>query len=176
MNVDEFEQLLRQLKETDWQSVFGGQSILIVNDRFLQTGPANADNACLGLPQGQGVNDLASLRRESLNNAAKLLNNYYLTHALTAEGFRRQVEQLFEIHGVCTFSAAEDGIPDRTIFVEGGEVIAETAESPRHRYGVYCKLDEDMNKDACEAYVRRWLKRGDAHEQYLGMNVCRYNC
>ncbi len=176
MNLDEFRQHLHQLEEADWQAVMNGRSILIVDDRYLETGPADAENACLGLNDGQGAGDGAELKEQIMNNAEQILNNYYLDHALTAEGFRYQVERLFVIHGICAFAAAQDCLPDRTLFVEGGEVIAEHAESPRHRYGVYCELDHDMSGEECEVYIRQWLEQGEAHEQYLGMNVCRYNC
>jgi hypothetical protein len=176
MIVDEFEKLLLQLKDADWQAVTRGQSVLIVDDCYLQIGPADAENACLAPPEGEVANDITALRCETLKNAEKLLTNFYLTHALTARGFRYQVEGLFEIHGPCAFATVQDALPDRTLFVEGGEVIAEGAGSPRHRYGVYCELDHDMDQQTCEAFVRQWLECGDAHEQYLGMNVCRYNC
>jgi hypothetical protein len=62
------------------------------------------------------------------------------------------------------------------LFVDGGEVIAECADSPRHRYGVFCELESTLSEHAIEEQVRQWLERGEAYEDYLGMNVCRYNC
>jgi hypothetical protein len=39
---------------------------------------------------------------------------------------------------------------------------------------VFCELQRPLA--VLDERVRRWLERGEAHQRYLGMNVCRYNC
>ena len=175
MNHTIFSQLLNQLPESDWQAVIEGQGLLLVDDLALQVGPLQAANAIIKAPE-QGDCDAATLQRDSIANAEAILANYYLTHPLTLGGFNRQAERLIEMHGAAAFAAVSGQFPKCTLFVDGGEVIAEMSGRPRHRYGAFCELDRPLPASAIEERVRKWLQRGEAHERYLGMNVCRYNC
>lgn len=99
-----------------------------------------------------------------------------MDQALSPSEFNQQVETLLTTHGAASFAAVTGTYPRHTLFIAGDRVIAESADSPRHRYGTFCELDSTLNDEALTAYVWEWLNSGDAHEQYLGMNVCRYNC
>jgi hypothetical protein len=175
MNSTEFTRLLEQLSNNDWQRIIGGDSLLIVNDLHLETGPAQAPNAVLRAPE-QGQTDGGRLKRESIEQASALLTNYYLTHPLTLTGFNHQVESLIDKLSAAAFAAPPGEFPQYTLFVDEGEVVAEPSGSPRHRYGVYCELSKPLTESALQETVRKWLNRGEAHERYLSMNVCRYNC
>ncbi|MGD2119477.1 MAG: hypothetical protein PVG66_14035 [Chromatiales bacterium] len=172
MNAATFTNLLRQLNDDAWQSVASGQALLLVDDVSLAIGPAGAANAIISADQ----TDAIQLKKNSIEQAADILHNYYLTHPLTRAGFNRQVEQLFDKHGAAAFAALAGQLPPYTLFVEGGEVIAESAASPRHRYGVYCELPRRLTDEALPVHLNKWLQRGEAYDDYLGMNVCRYNC
>lgn len=173
MDATSFAAQLALLNDADWQAVVDGQAVLLVDDQHLAIGPAQAANAVIGTQPGMNA---ATLRRRSLADAAELLRNYYLTHPLTLAGFNRQVEALIERYGAAAFAALAGHLPPRTLFVDGGEIVAEPPDSPRHRYGAFCELQRPLSEAAAAAEVRRWLSRGEAHERYLGMNVCRYNC
>jgi hypothetical protein len=175
MTPELFIQLLKQLHDSDWQSVFEGQAVLMIDDLRLGIGPADAANVILDTAS-EGGSDVNALKLASIANAAELLNNYYLTHPLTLPGFNHQAGRLIATHGAPAFAAPDGALPKFTLFVDGGEVIAECADSPRHRYGVFCELESALSEHAIEAQVRQWLERGEAYEDYLGMNVCRYNC
>jgi len=175
MNTTLFTQLLTQLPMTAWESVIAGEALLLVDDLRLETGTVKAPNAIITPKVGTG-SDAASLRRESLEHAEDLLYAYYRTHPLTRAGFDHQVNALFERHGAAAFAAPPGHLPRCTLFVDGGEVVAESSGDPRYRYGAYCELTRPMPDTQIEGQVRRWLERGEAHERYLGMNVCRYNC
>ena len=175
MNSTEFSRLLEQLKEADWRQVIEGQSVLMVDDLRLAIGPAQSPNAIVRAPE-ESETDFQSLRDESIEEAASLLTNYYLTHPLTQIGFNHQVTRLMEKYAPDAFAAPPGQFPRYTLFVDEGEVVAEASGSPRHRYGVYCELPRSLMGAALDDYVGRWLHRGEAHERYLSMNVCRYNC
>jgi hypothetical protein len=175
MNVEAFMRLLEALPEAAWQSVIDGQSIVNVDDQSLTTGAADAGNAIIRA-SGEDTETRGSLKQSSLDQAADILHNYYLTHPVTLKGFNAQVQGLIDIHGAEAFASQAGGLPKYTLFVEGGEVVAEPQSSPRHRYGVFCELDLAASKLTVSDHVRRWLERGEAHERYLEMNVCRYNC
>lgn len=175
MDEKRFTQQLEALAPADWQAVAEGLGLLIVDDLGLEIGPASAPNAVVVASKHEG-SDPASLKRETLGAAGDLLHNYYLTHPLTPAGFNRQVEDLIREHGATAFAAVAGQLPRYTLFVDGGEVVAEAADSPRHKYGVFCELERPLDETATEACVRKWLQRGEAHERYLEMNVCRYTC
>lgn len=174
MNEKTFIHLLKKLDDNDWQAVTDGMAILMIDDLRLETGPANAPQTIIHAPE-PGL-PTETIRQQTLTDAAALLRNYYLTHPLTLAGFNHQTMKLIEAHGADTFTAPAGELPKYTLFVEGGEVIAESPDSPRHRYGLFCELNEPLPTSDLADHVRQWLERGLAHEDYLGMNVCRYNC
>jgi len=175
MNEQLFISLLEQLGEADWQSVIDGKGVLVIDDLYLGIGPVDASNAILCAPD-EGTSDAATLKSESIADAVALLNNYYLTHPLTQVGFNHQAQKLFDEYGANAFAAPPGQLPKCTLFVDGGEVVAEIADSPRHRYGVYLELEGSLADAVIGQKVQKWLEQGKAHEDYLGMNVCRYNC
>lgn len=95
---------------------------------------------------------------------------------LTQDEFEHQVEALFAAHGTAAFAAAAGELPARSLFVDGAQVVVETADSPRHRYGAFCELDRVLDAAALNDYVWHWLRGGEAYSLYLSMNVCRYRC
>lgn len=176
MNSSRFIELLQELTTTAWQAVIDGQSILLQDDQDLTIGETNAANAIIGTPDAADDATPEALRQASLAEAEAILANYYLTHPLTRAGFAVQVQSLMTEQGAMAFAAAPGQLPLRTLFVDGGVVVAEQPDSPRHRYGAYCELERPMSETEAEERVRRWLERGEAYERYLSMNVCRYNC
>ncbi|ANJ66308.1 hypothetical protein A9404_01970 [Halothiobacillus diazotrophicus] len=99
-----------------------------------------------------------------------------MSQALSESEFNQQVEQLFAQHGIAAFAAPYGSVPPFTLFVEEDTVVAESASSPRHRYGAFCELDDPLTGEALETHVQHWLRSGEAYALYLSMNVCRYNC
>ena len=99
-----------------------------------------------------------------------------MNEPLSQNEFNRQVEALFEAYGASAFAAVAGQYPKYTLFVEDDKVVAESAESPRHRYGACCELDQALSDAALDVRVRQWLSGGEAYSLYLSMNVCRYSC
>lgn len=99
-----------------------------------------------------------------------------MNSALSQSNFNQQVAQLFALHGSAAFAAPSGHYPQYTLFVEEETVVAESASSPRHRYGAFCELNKPLTGAALEKQVQQWLESGEAYELYIGMNVCRYDC
>ncbi len=173
MNVKQFVYLLTQLPAAHWQQVIEGRALLMQDDESLIVGDCEAANVII-LP-ADTTDTPAHLQQQSLATADAILNNYYLSHPLTLKGFNTQVQTLFSQHALSCFAGIAGEIAEMTLFVDGGEVIAENTDSPRHRYGAFCEVD-DTPVAAIEARVQRWLDSGDAYDCYRGMNVCRYSC
>lgn len=175
MNSTEFLQQLEGLEKADWQALGSGQALLLIDDSYLTSGPANAPNVIIPPPTAP-KQDPATLRAQTLNQATQLLEDYYRIHPLTAIGFKTQVEDLIRHLGVAAFTALPGRLPDYSLFVEAGSVVAESRQSPRHPYGVYCELTRPLTDTAMAQFFKLWLDSGEAYERYLSMNVCRYNC
>ncbi|MCP5141765.1 MAG: hypothetical protein H6926_08695 [Chromatiales bacterium] len=173
MTPDRFHTLLEALSDADWQAVVDGRRVLIVDDQMLAIGPADAANAVI---QAGGQADATALRAESLAEAEDLLGNYYRTHPLTEAGFTSQARRLIDQHGAENFAGPFGPPPPRTLFVDGGELLALDRNDPRHRYGAYCEIDAPMAAEAKTRQVRNWVEKGEAYARYIGMNACRYNC
>ena len=99
-----------------------------------------------------------------------------MNEPLSKNEFNRQVEELLETHGASAFAAVAGQHPQYTLFVEDDCVVAESAESPRHRYGAFCEVDQALSDAALDDRGRQWLSSGEAYSLYVSMNVCRYNC
>ncbi len=176
MNTDIFLALLNQLNDDDWQSVMDGNGLLLVDDQALTVGASTAHNVIVHSAD-YSANDLSSIKKNIVSDAEQILTQYYLQHPLSESGFNRQVDYYIKKHGANAFAARYGEIPQCTLFVEGGEVVVETSESPRYRYGVYCEIDQAaLTAGTVEQKVSQWLANGEAYQQYLAMNVCRYNC
>lgn len=90
---------------------------------------------------------------------------------LSQQLFREQVEALFDHHGASAFAALAGTLPPMTLFVDGQNVVADSEQSPRHRYGVYCELNHPLHDEALAQYMRRWLESGEAYSTYISMKV-----
>ena len=95
---------------------------------------------------------------------------------LEKDDFNRQVRALIAKHGPEAFAALPGQYPQYTLFVEGDRVIAEGADSPKHRYGVFFERPARLTDEALAAALEEWLESGEAFDHYMSMNVCRYNC
>ena len=175
MTEGNFISLIEQLDNASWQAVIDGQCLALVDDIRIETGSDDRSDKIYCAP-ASSVSEISMLKDEVLANAAELLASYYLTHPLTLKGFNRQLELLIEANSELDFAAVPGQLPKYTLFVDVGEVQLENKDSPRQRYGVYCELDRLLAESKIVARVRKWLASGEAYEQYLAMNVCRYNC
>jgi hypothetical protein len=175
VNTNGFIAVLNQLNDDVWQSVIDGKALLLVDDEALTVGSSSASNTIINSADYSSP-DLTALKNTILLNAEQILAQYYLRHPLSQNGFNRQVDHLIGMHGAGAFAAMSGDYPEYTLFVEGGEVIVESAKSPRHRYGVYCEIETTVSANSMDTQVRQWLANGEAYQQYLAMNVCRYNC
>ncbi|MGD8589918.1 MAG: hypothetical protein PVG22_13915 [Chromatiales bacterium] len=175
MNSHEFLQSLEQLPSSSWQAITRGQALLLIDDARLELGTANLTNVIIPAISDPNL-EPTELRMQTLAQASQLLDEYYRTHPLTPHGFKSQVECLLEQLGAAAFAALPGRLPDYTLFVETGTVIAEPRQSPRHPYGAYCEITRPSTDSALIKQVKKWLDSGEAYERYLSMNVCRYNC
>ncbi|MDH5182851.1 MAG: hypothetical protein OEX12_03080 [Gammaproteobacteria bacterium] len=166
---------LQQLEEDIWQAILDGSSLYLHDDQSLVLHAGSHPDTIITLAN-ISAHDISALRAHILAHSDTLLDDYYCTHPLTKIGFERQVVALIAQYGAAAFAAVYGSVPERTLFVELGEVIAESADSPRYRYGAYCELEDELLGEALEQFVAGWVSHGEAYELYISMNACRYGC
>ena len=148
----------------------------MVDDLVLETGDLSDPRVIIKASASEDISSVDEFKQHILDNTAKVLSNYYWIHPLTLAGFNHQVKALIGQKGVGNFAAISGKMPGYTLFVDGGEVVAETPDSPRFRYGAFLEFERTVANELIESTVKKWVERGDAYELYLNMNVCRYNC
>ena len=92
------------------------------------------------------------------------------------EDFNTQVETLITRLGAGAFCTTEGQSPDYSLFVEEDRVIAEPRTEPRHAYGLFCTVKAGLSESEMGLLMEKWLQSGEAYQEFLAMNVCRYNC
>ena len=175
MNTSLFLTLLNELSDSDWQSVLNGKGLCIIEDQQLQLCLSEEPDMIV-LSDVIDANTADALKQQVIHHADDLLSRYYRSHPLSNTGFNSQVEKLVNLHGHEAFIGASGQPSALTLFVEGGEVVVESADSPKHPYGVFMECDKTLPSDKRKAAFTQWLSSGEAYRQYIGMNVCRYNC
>ena len=173
MDKDQFVEVIQTLEEDVLEAVLAGESICLVDDEKLKL-CNDASSLDLNLPEE--LKTAEQLREWFVENAEEILQHYYRLNPLTRPGFDLQVKDLFEKYGPASFVGTFDQRASVTLFVEVGTVVAEEQGSARHPYGSFCEIDTPMNDEQREQKAAQWLTSGEAYDQYLSMNVCRYNC
>lgn len=158
-----------------WQGLLDGKALRLVDDSVLELAEPGQRNLIFFEPDAQGM-DLDGLRARVMSKVDELIDEYYLRNPLSLKAFNRQVQGLIQEHGAAAFVAEYGDLPERSLFVEVGDVLALDAESPQHRYGAFCELDEPVNEQDIKKLVKAWLDSNEAYEKYISMNVCRYSC
>ncbi|CAA6823361.1 MAG: Unknown protein [uncultured Thiotrichaceae bacterium] len=174
MHIQEIQTKLNRLPQKDWKSIFDGAQLVIHDDESLTVQSQAIDNIFLSASMIE-TDSADELKNQALAQVEELLSQYYRKHPLTQKGFYRKALAIIKGHEN-DFAAAPRQEPNCTLFVEGGEVVAEDQSSPKFLYGVYCELPDNIANGAIPETVQKWLENGDAHETYLEMNVCRYFC
>lgn len=170
MNESEFLSLLQQVDESDWKSVGNNRGILLIDDERLEIGPADHPHVIITRPTDT-PDDTDQFTADTLANAASILADYYRTSRLSRKSFDQQVKALIQEHGSAEFCAPTGELPNLTLFVDGGEVIAETADNPRHKYGLFYELLGDSDRSSSHSRLENWLASGEAYGNYLAINV-----
>ncbi len=175
MNATHLRQQLDTLTEQQWQQLLAGGALEIVDDATLRVGDKTLPHILITAADLH-ADSVDALRQATIDNAEALIQDYYRRHPLTQEGFNRQARALIDQYGAEAFAATADKPAARSLFVDGGDVVAEPADSPKYPYGVHLELDHSADQASITTAVKEWIDSGKAYEDYRGMNVCRYNC
>lgn len=175
MNTEEFIQIVESADDEVLSALLDGKAIKLVDDERLIAGSTGAMHIIVR----PGLFDFSSpenIRELLIEHAKELVFEYYRVNPLSQPGFDKQLFKLIESLGHASFASESGTYPQKTVFVEVGDVVAEGVESPRHKYGSFCEIAKGLDENAVVNTVERWINSGEAYRQYISSNVCRYNC
>ncbi len=175
MNFEEFKKQLNTLSDSDWENLFQGSVLNMLSDEKIKVTTEKSPYMILNGTDFSSTSPM-ELKQKVMEQQDSIFNKYYQTHPLTEEYFNKQAKQLIKKYGAASFVASEGLRSQRTFFIENGEVIAESATSPKYPYGVYFELDKKVTDKDLTELVNNWIQSNKAYQDYGGMNICRYNC
>ena len=94
--------------------------------------------------------------------------------ALCREEFDYQAAALVVAHGAASFCRHEAEQANWALMIDDWHLVAVGPDDVRSQYGYFCEAEAMLDETAAEAQVMRWLKSGDAYEDYRTKTHCRY--
>lgn len=91
-----------------------------------------------------------------------------MSEPLPREVFDAQLRSIVKTHGAEALIGRPDSPAKISVFAGAQALEVSGQDDPRHRYG----LTYDGLPDAIEA----WIANGEAYDDYLSMNICRFSC
>lgn len=174
MDVQQFHSAVQALTEADLQAVLDGAGLVVFQDAELRIG--REDEAFVIYEIGSDAfASTADLRAHLIEQAPEYLQSYYQFNPLSKEYFNRRLQALFDEFDALSFATQPGSEASRALFVDGGELVCEAADSPRFKYGLTLKLDEKMPETAMRNKLKNWLQSGSAYGDYISVNVCRFS-
>ena len=175
MNAEEFVEAVQAMSDEDLQSLQTGDRLYLHNDHELMVG-AEHKAARLNVELGEDAATPQTIRQALVDQAESLIEQHYRENPLSQPGFNQQVLRLVQEHGAENFAAGSGQRARYTLFVEGGEILRQQAGDARYPYGSFLELHKEFDAAERAKLVIDWIESGEAYQQYLSMNVCRYNC
>lgn len=175
MDYEAFKSQLNQLKDSDWQALYQGSSLEMLDDQALNV--TNEKSPYLIVNGSENITGSpVELKQEIISSSEDLFKKYYQIHPLSKAFFNHQLKSLARQLSINSFIANTADRPAYTFFVGNGEVLAEPQTSPKYPYGVYLELDKKVDNKEYDKLFKKWVESGKAYEVYRAMNVCRYDC
>lgn len=174
MNTELLQKAFQDFADADYQAVLAGDAIKVVQDKTLELG--KTDDAFVIYELGdESFDSVAALKAHLVAEAEPMLKEYYQYNPVSREYFQAQLTEHMNTLGDMAFVAMPKKPAEYVIFVDDGKVIVEGRDSARHKYGMYCSLDEDYQPAARANKVKNWIQSGTAYGDYISINVCRFS-
>ena len=174
MNAEQFKQALNEFPDENYQAIIDGAALIVFEDKALTLG--KSQQAYVIFEMGDETFDSSDALKASLiERSNDLIQEYYQYNPISKMHFNNQLINLVKEHGANAFVTMPGQEAIVKLFVEGSEVIVETNESPRFKYGFCYVLNEKLLPQAVENKVKNWVSSGSAYDDYISVNVCRFS-
>ncbi|WP_019557154.1 hypothetical protein [Thiomicrorhabdus arctica] len=174
MNAEQFIQALTDFSDENYQAIVEGAALVIHEDKSLTLG--KIQQAYVIFEMGDETFDSTDALKASLiERAADLIEEYYQNNPISKMHFNRQLLDFIKEHGANAFVTMPGQQAQVKLFTEDGNVLLETKESPKFKYGFCLVLNEKVLPQAVENKVKNWVSSGSAYDDYISVNVCRFS-
>lgn len=174
MNVDQFKLALNDFPDADYQKVLEGAALVIFEDKALTLGKVQQAYVIFEMGD-ESFESTAALKATLLERADALIPEYYQHNPLSKMHFNNQLNQLIKEHGARAFVTMPGQQASVKIFANESQVVVETEESQRFKYGFALVLNDKVLPQAVENKVKNWVSSGSAYDDYISVNVCRFS-
>lgn len=174
MNVEQFKLALNDFPDADYQEILDGAALIVYEDKALKLGKAQQAYVIFELGQ-ESFDSIDALKTSLIERAEALIPEYYQHNPLSKMHFNNQLNALIQEHGAHAFVTMPGKQASIKIFVNESQVVIETEESPRFKYGFCLVLNDKVLPQAVENKVKNWVSSGSAYDDYISVNVCRFS-
>ncbi|BCN92510.1 hypothetical protein THMIRHAM_02950 [Thiomicrorhabdus immobilis] len=174
MNAEQFTQALNDFSDENYQEILDGAALIIHEDKGLTLGKSQQAYVIFELGD-ESFDSSDALKASLIERAEDLIQEYYQYNPISKMHFNNQLQNLIKEHGANAFVTMPGQEATVKLFVEGSDVIVETNESPRFKYGFCLVLNEKVLSQAVENKVKNWVSSGSAYDDYISVNVCRFS-
>lgn len=174
MNAEQFTQALNDFSDENYQAILDGAALIIHEDKGLTLGKSQQAYVIFELGD-ENFDSSDALKASLIERAEDLIQEYYQYNPISKMHFNNQLQNLIKEHSANAFVTMPGQEATVKLFVEGSDVIVETNESPRFKYGFCLVLNEKVLSQAVENKVKNWVSSGSAYDDYISVNVCRFS-
>ena len=174
MNAELFKQVLTEFSDENYQAILEGAALVIHEDKALTLG--KTQQAYVIFEMGDETFDSTDALKASLiERATYLIEGYYQNNPISKMHFNRQLLAMIKEHGANAFVTMPGQQAQVKLFTQDGNVLLETKESPKFKYGFCLVLNDKVLPQAVENKVKNWVSSGSAYDDYISVNVCRFS-
>lgn len=174
MNTEQFKQCLQDFPNEDYQALLDGAALIIEQDKALSLGTSQQAYVIFELGD-ENFDSVDSLKASLIERSDALIQEYYQHNPLSKMHFNSQLLELIKIHGATAFITMPGQQASVKLFTQDGQLVIETAESVRFKYGFCLVLNDKVLPQAIENKVKNWVSSGSAYDDYISVNVCRFS-
>lgn len=127
-----------------------------------------------GVAPFDGINGATHTRDGLLALEESVLVRLFSQRPLCREEFDYQAAVLLSAHGAERFLRRECQQGHWALMIDVWRLIAVGPEDVRSQYGYFCNVEGPLNDVEAESHVMRWLKSGEAYDDYRSKTHCRY--
>ena len=174
MNTEQFTQVLSDFSNEDYNAILEGAALIIDQDKALTLGKSQQAYVIFELGD-ESFDSVEALKASLIERSADLIEEYYQHNPISKMHFNTQLFNLIKEHGATAFVTMPGQQAKVKLFTHDGEVLVETEESPRFKYGFCLVLNDKVLPQAIENKIKNWVSSGSAYDDYISVNVCRFS-
>jgi hypothetical protein len=104
----------------------------------------------------------------------QILSQWFSQRPLCRVEFDYQAKELLSAQGAARFCRHDGNKNNRALMIDEWRLIAVGPDDVRSRYGYFCEEGGELDEKTSGERVMKWLKSGEAYDDYRTKTHCRY--